>query len=182
MEVPMFRILVPSALMLSVIPAEAGVVLGHPVDLRIAAAEGISFTDLVLVVGEMEAEPCDAGEPVVFDVDATFDLDDPFTLPEGTWCGIRLEILEPVVIEGSGTEGGTFAMTLAMSHIPLNLGEDPLVVTTTTGGVAVELAAPGWTDPEMLELAPSQHRTFTAGTEPGATLKHRIVNGSSVVR
>jgi hypothetical protein len=91
-----------------------------------------------------------------------------------------LEIVEPVELDGIGVAGGSFESDLAMAAIEIEI--DPaVVINTTAGATALQLAEPGWTSAQALSLTTGVHRVFTSATEPGTTLKARIRDRSSVV-
>jgi hypothetical protein len=176
----------PLALALSLLPVVAhadGVIIGHPVSLRFAAGDGLTYTSGSIAVTTEVVEFCNA-TTVEIDVDQVLEIGDPVLLPVGTICGIDLHLDDPTLLEGTGA-GGSFEMALTMAVIQIEV--DPPLVVTESGGVgvsdavAVELGDPDWVTASMLQLGTGIHRVITSSHALHDTLKASVRNDSTVV-
>ncbi len=178
----MFR---PFAFTLALLPvlARAGVIIGHPVTLRFAAGDGLTYTSGSISVTDQVVEFCDS-TILTMEVDQVLEIGDPVLLPVGTICGIDLHLDAPTLLEGTGS-GGSFEMALTMAVIQIEV-DPPLVVTQsgstgTSGAVAVELADPDWVTASMLQLGTGIHRSISSTHLLHDTLKASVRNDSTVV-
>ncbi len=176
-----YSFLVLSSLFLAA-PAHAdGVLVGHPVDFRIASGTGIVFDTLAVTVDTMTVDFCGTTD-VTYDVGATFDIDDPILLPVGEICGISLALTGTTDITGHGTGGGTFALALALAVIQIPVYPSITVTSTSSDGYAIELATPDWVTATDLELATNVHRTVTSASSIHPSLRASVRDDSTILQ
>ena len=83
---------------------EMGIAIGNPgvVSLSIAASEDVELVLAELPVAALEHHGCDASHALGIQ-DVNLDLTDgpvAVELLPGTWCGLRVQLAEPLAIEG----------------------------------------------------------------------------------
>lgn len=71
-----------------------------------------------------------------------------FDFPEGTWCGLILDLSGPLLLEGTWSDGlgsGSLSLSLAVGSVSLGAVDEALDVDGDSE-LAFELASPGWLD------------------------------------
>ncbi len=139
---------------------EMGIAIGNPgvVSLSIAASEDVELVLAELPVAALEHHGCDASHALGIQ-DVNLDLTDgpvAVELLPGTWCGLRVQLAEPLAIEATWApatgESAAISLELGASRVDLEpLDADTFTVDEQTW-LALELAAPGWLDAELLDL------------------------------
>ena len=139
---------------------EMGIAIGNPgvVSLGIAASDDLSLTLAELPLAALDHHGCSA-EPATGITDVTLDLTDgpaSVELLAGTWCGLRLELADPLVVEAEWApatgEAATVELALEVAMVDLEPLDDGSFTVDEETELALELAAPGWLDAELLAL------------------------------
>lgn len=139
---------------------EMGIAIGNPgvVSLGIAASDEMQLTLAELPVAALEHHACsDSHETGIQDVN--LDLTDgpvAVELLAGSWCGLRVELAEPLLIEATWApvsgETATVAIELAVAQVDLEPLVDESFTVDEDTALALELAAPGWLEATLLGL------------------------------
>ena len=168
-------------LLLSDLARAEGVVVGHPVDFRIAAGTGLTFNSLSMAVTSMTVDFC-GGSPHTYDVNTTFHIGDEILLPVGEICGVDLNLTGTTVISGVGTAGGTFELDIQLSVVQIEV--DPSVTVASTGSSSadsIELAQPNWVTASALALSTGVNRVVTSSSTEHPSLRSSVRNASTIL-
>ncbi len=128
-------------------PGHDATIVGNPgkMTAKTAAGHGTEQTTGSLTVQTLALTPCDAADAVIVELDTTLALVEGTELdvPAGDYCGLELDVVPPLVLEGVGTEGGSFSLALDLATILLRSDGG---FTVDEDLFVLELAFPGWLD------------------------------------
>ena len=156
---------------------------GQPVPARVASASGLVFDSAEMFVTERHVQACN-NTWAHTNVDVAVDLlaNDAVVIPNGTICGVDLDIDGPIVIEGHGTGGGTFVLELDVPVVHVEVSPQLTVANNTSAADWVELGAPGWVTATSLGLDPNEHIVVDTNHGLHAALAAALANDSVVLR
>ena len=122
-----------------------GTFVGNPGEarIRVSPTEGLDFTEVELGAATLTASGCegDDAEPVELD---GVDLLAVLEIPEGTWCGLRLETGGPSRLVADADGGGRVEMTLDLLRFDLEAAESEGVDHDASAWV-LDLGGEDWT-------------------------------------
>ncbi len=140
---------------------DEGIAVGNPglTSVSMAITDAVSLTSATGTLNRVRFAGAECGG-----VDLTSYIDLPldlalepadFDFPGGPWCGLILDFTGPLVLTGTWDDGvalGDVDLSLNLGSVSLGAVEDALDVDQDSE-LAFELAAPGWLDDALLDLA-----------------------------
>lgn len=163
--------------------AQAGVLVGHPVDVVLADTDGLTFSSATLPVAQAQYTACSGSTVQIVPVNDDLDLltPDTVTIPVGVWCDMRLVLSARLVGSGSGTAGGTFDVSLGVGWIDIAFASPVVVAADGSSDVdGIELAAEDWMTATMIGLTAGNHVSIGASHTLHDTLRDAVREDSTI--
>ncbi|MCB9681731.1 MAG: hypothetical protein H6733_09690 [Alphaproteobacteria bacterium] len=135
-----------------------GIAVGNPgqgVTLRIQPQSDVTALSSMVHLAAVSAIGCDGSVTALYGpVAASAVGGTPLDLPGTTLCGLRLELAEPLVVEGSSADGTTFSLALDVDRVDVSA---TMGFTTTAHPLVFMLGPDGWLSAEALGLTGGGH-------------------------
>lgn len=163
-------------LFVSGVALAGGSAIGHPVTTQFASGADLVFTESAVPVSTVVFDHCDNTTETV-SVDETLDpvAGASIVFPPGWICGLRINLSDRVLLEGTGPSSSTFALSLGVVRIDIVL-DDPVFVPSdgSSGGTLVELGSADWVTATILGLDPNEHVSVGANHPLHDTLRNEL--------
>ena len=168
---------------LAAAPSSASTWWDDPLEFTAAEDTGPTVNGLSLPIFKLHLTPCGGGSVQHYTINQTVTLTNGLSFPQGSWCGIDIELSGDFTLSGLTPSGHALSITLAADTLSLSQTDDLVVNTSaSTEDAVVELLAPDWYADEIAPYVTyGVPVTIGTGHARHAALVGSIEQGSALV-